>query len=1015
MTESPLPTNPEIVSESVADAYWQQKLCTDESAINLPFDLPAKPGDGFHFAKVERRLEAGIEPLMIAFAEEVNRSLAELWEALVLALLIGYGQETEQIAMGTSSDQPLTRPRCEDPIADLILGFVSATAVVQSTFDHRTSFRDLLEKPGLVSRSSPSRELLEEMAARDISKLRPAMSVVFGEYPASRISSAGCDLAFSWSAKSGLSLQYNTFRFSRGGANRIMGHLVTLAAWLSSDPDRPIVDVEFLTENERESLSEWNETERLSDFRGRTIHQLFEARYELRPATTALVDNQGNASYNKLNTRVNQIAVQLRSMGASAGQNIAISAERSLDLVASFLAIWKIGAAVVPIDGSKATDGVRGILEDLQPVVWIHDQTAPVVREFPAKRLSLEKLRPFSKRDSDSASAVSILPDATALVLRLSDDSYVKISHRALINRFAWFWRVYPFRIGQTACAHHSPASHHFIYELLVPLLEGIPVVLVDRKTVTHPENLIRILINNRVSRMFSDDAMLAPLIRAIQQEEALDLVNMRHWFVYGSPKTEGVLDFRKWIPDSTLIAYYGETETAGIASTFDTVEVGDSGAPVSFGKPMDNTRVEVRNSAGKLLPLGVWGRVWFGGISIAKAYSDSSKSDQSSIVEVKGERWFVAKTAGRWMPSGNLEFAELKQEKNKPVELLESPAVEEETASEKVSPAASDLSKKRAPGTGRRRIREDLDKEVGVIWGQILGGVPSDQTLRFSELGGDLDGLAAMVVAFTHQLKRKVSIKEVRSRETIAELRQFLKSYDDTLSNWSGLIPLREGGSKVPLVLIHDLGLGALGIYSRIAASVSPERPVFAVASRALSGFEEFGDVRSMARHYASEIQTQIGDGPVSIGGIGFGGRVAVEMARQLREGGREVPLVIPIEAQPRFASIGRRWFGGLSKREGIGANVPAKYKQVAGVWKKMKKLARIQYLLDEEHLDESYAGNVALLRLGASKSFFRAENSDLGWSKCISGGLRVVSLRGSDSLEVAAEAVGSKIEELL
>ncbi|MEM1295188.1 MAG: AMP-binding protein [Verrucomicrobiota bacterium] len=1014
MTEtlSPIPTL--APSNGVADAYWRGKLYQGEQAVNLPFDLPMRTGDGFHFAKVERRLEPGIEPLMVALSESVNCSLSDLWEALVLALLMGYGQESSKITIGSSAERRSSRPRCEDPIADLILGFVSGTEILQAEAGNSTTFRDLLQKPGVVLRSTPSQELLKEIATEDISKLRPAMSAVYGQYPASRISSAGCDLAFSWSEESGLSLQYNTFRISRGGANRIMGHLVTLAAWLSSEPDRPIVEIEFLTENERESLAEWNQTERLSDFRGRTIYQLFEARYELRPATTALVDADGNASYQTLNNRVNQIALQLRSLGASPGQNVAICAERTLDLVATFLAVWKIGAVALPIDGTLAAERIRSIIKNLEPAVWVHDGNAPGIKEQVPKRLDLGRIRVASKREMESGSSVSILPDASARVLVSESDSVVKISHRALINRFAWFWRVYPFRIGQIGCAHHRINSSEFIYETLVPLLEGIPVVLIDQMTADDPQSLLKVLNNNRVSRILSDELRLRRMIDAIHKEEDLDLINMRHWFSRGHLRADDVVAFRKWFPESSLITTFGTAETAGVSAAFDTSEFGDTDSEVPFGQPIDNSQVEVRNQEGKLVPLGVWGQLWFGGLSISKEYFSLGEAGNGSFIERDGQRWFVSQRHGRWMPSGNLEIsgkpnAAALPKQEVPIENDASEMVEDAVSAETVAEPV-------VAQRPRRRIRENLDKEVATIWGQILGGVPSDQNLKFSELGGDLDGLATMVVAISHQLKRKVSVGEVMARETIAELREFLKSYDDRLENWRGIVSLRGTGSKTPVVFFHDQGLGAMGAYAKISSSLSSERGVYVFASRGLSGFEEFQDLKTMAGHYVSEIRAQFGDRELVLGGLYFGGRIAMEVARQIREHGQKVPFVVPMESQPKFNTIGRKWFGLLSRDQGShGLNIPAQYREVSGVLRRVKRLAGAQRVMNAEHFDEAYDGNVALLRLATSKTSPRAGASDLGWSKCVRGNLEVLPVAVEDSIEKAAEQIGRRIEELI
>jgi thioesterase domain-containing protein len=57
---------------------------------------------------------------------------------------------------------------------------------------------------------------------------------------------------------------------------------------------------------------------------------------------------------------------------------------------------------------------------------------------------------------------------------------------------------------------------------------------------------------------------------------------------------------------------------------------------------------------------------------------------------------------------------------------------------------------------------------------------------------------------------------------------------------------------------------------------------------------------VEDMAAHYIHEMQSAQFDGPYYLGGYSFGGMVALEMARRLREAGYEVPLVILLDTFP-------------------------------------------------------------------------------------------------------------------
>ncbi|MFJ4717843.1 beta-ketoacyl synthase N-terminal-like domain-containing protein [Streptomyces luteogriseus] len=103
---------------------------------------------------------------------------------------------------------------------------------------------------------------------------------------------------------------------------------------------------------------------------------------------------------------------------------------------------------------------------------------------------------------------------------------------------------------------------------------------------------------------------------------------------------------------------------------------------------------------------------------------------------------------------------------------------------------------------------------------------------------------------------------------------------------------PLRPGGSRPPLFLVHAAG-GPVGVYRQLAELLGDDQPVYG-----LERIEEARTVPEKARRYAAAIGAARPDGPLLLGGWSFGGFVAQEAARQLTAAGREVRLVVLIDS---------------------------------------------------------------------------------------------------------------------
>jgi len=101
----------------------------------------------------------------------------------------------------------------------------------------------------------------------------------------------------------------------------------------------------------------------------------------------------------------------------------------------------------------------------------------------------------------------------------------------------------------------------------------------------------------------------------------------------------------------------------------------------------------------------------------------------------------------------------------------------------------------------------------------------------------------------------------------------------------------------RPPLFCVHAIG-GAVLSYRELAHGLGPEQPFYGIQAAGLAGGRAVDDLPAMAAEYAAAVEAAALDGPYLLGGWSFGGVVAFEMARQMRQRGRPVALVALIDS---------------------------------------------------------------------------------------------------------------------
>ncbi|MHC5729184.1 MAG: AMP-binding protein, partial [Nostoc sp.] len=168
--------------------------------------------------------------------------------------------------------------------------------------------------------------------------------------------------------------EYNADLFDASTIERMSGHFQTLLEGIVANPQERISQLPLLTELEQQQLLvDWNDTQ--SNYsQDKCIHQLFEEQVKRTPDAVAVVFGNQQLTYHQLNSRANQLAHYLRSVGVGTDVLVGLCVERSLEMMVGLLGILKAGGAYVPLDPEYPQDRLSFMLEDAQLSVLLIQQ-----------------------------------------------------------------------------------------------------------------------------------------------------------------------------------------------------------------------------------------------------------------------------------------------------------------------------------------------------------------------------------------------------------------------------------------------------------------------------------------------------------------------------------------------------------------------------------------------------------------------------------------------------------------
>ncbi|MEV6350631.1 amino acid adenylation domain-containing protein, partial [Actinoplanes sp. NPDC051851] len=601
-------------------AFWQETLAGAPEELAVPADRPRPAASTFRGGTVPVETGAGVHAHLLELAQRSGTTLFMVAQAALAVLLSRLGAGTD-IPIGTA-----TAGRGDAALDDLA-GFFVNTLVLRTRLDGDPTFGELLGRvretdlAAYAHQDLPFEKLVEVLNPERSLARNPLFQVMLAvqnppaatgewELPGLRVmpareqegwAAAKFDLSVTFGERraedgtpAGLhgSILYATDLFDEETARSMADRLARVLEQVAEDPSRRLSEIAVLTPTERDLV--------VSSLSGTPVGVSFLERFAVQDRSAlALRFGSSSLSYGVLDARANALASRLIALGVGVEDRVGICLPRGVEVVVAQLAVWKAGAAWVPLDLAYPQDRLDFIVADAGVRAVVGDRAFGDL--------------PLLVPDDAESSQAFPLPagDHLAYVIYTSGSTGrpkgVAVEHASVAALIDGMGPV--LGLGETVLQFAAFSFDAAVLDLAVTLGSGGTLVIASAEERTDPALLAEMIRDSGVTA-----ASVVPSLLSVLDPAAVPGVVT---WVLGAERLSADLANR-WLSQAVVWNTYGPTEDT-VITTAVRLSPGEGAPPI--GVPLAHERVFVLDEFLQPVPPGVTGEVYICGAGVARGY----------------------------------------------------------------------------------------------------------------------------------------------------------------------------------------------------------------------------------------------------------------------------------------------------------------------------------------------------------------------------------------------------------
>ncbi|CAM1358757.1 non-ribosomal peptide synthase/polyketide synthase [Tenacibaculum xiamenense] len=656
--------------------YWENKL-KDTPSLSFPTDFqrPAKPSSEAASESIE--LDLSLSNSLNEICSKENVTLFMLMLTGYKVLLSRYSNQ-EDICIGT----PIAN-RTQTELENMI-GFFVNTLALRTDLSGNLTFNEILSQVKTTTldaydhQLTPFEKVVEKVVTKRDLNTTPLFQTLFSlqntssekhqlalenietiNYSLDRISTK-FDFTLDVLEVRGklkLVMGYRTCLFKKETISRFLSQYKTLLESIVKNRHEFIHSLPIISSKEKEALLNFNTFNKpILDYTS-IVDQIEKKTLET-PKAIALSLNNNELSYEQLNEKSNQLAGFLKNKGVKSNDLVAISIDRSFEMIIGILGILKAEAAYVPIDPTFPQKRIDFILNDIQVKVLLVDQKSISIvhHKENIQVISLDENWNDISRFPKANMNHSFDKESLAYVIYTSGSTGtpkgVKVGHKSLSNYINYQSKTFKIDPEERILQFSNFVFDASVEQLFLALTNGSTLVLTSKEVILDPVRFCETLSNQNITHLHATPSYLTQLT---------DLPNCESLKRVVSGGEMCNLELTHIIPENTdFFNKYGPTE-ATISITehqYDASKVYDNSLPI--GKPINNSEIYILNKNNQLQPIGVAGELCVSGDCLSFGYLNNEKLTQEKFVSnpfKKNSLIYKTGDLAKWLPDGNIQF----------------------------------------------------------------------------------------------------------------------------------------------------------------------------------------------------------------------------------------------------------------------------------------------------------------------------------------------------------------------
>ena len=671
--------------------YWKKQLQNLPARLELPVDFPRPVLQTSRGAHQTFLLTPDLSAAFQTLSREEGVTLFMSLLAAFQLLLSRYSGQAD-ICVGT----PIANRNRRE--TENLIGFFVNTLVLRTDLTGDPTFRQLLTRvkemtlEAYAHQDVPFEKIVDAVQPERNLSQTPLFQVMFIlqnmpqqtlELKGLKLAQMGLDTGISnfdltlamgeQEGQLGGALEYNLDLFHETTIVRMLEHFRSLLQVIVTEPDQPISRLSFLSRSEKEQIiQQWNQTEVAFPDKS-CVHQLIEARVKQTPAATAIMAETGELTYLELDQRANQLAHYLQKSGVGPNVLVGISVERSPEMIIGLLGILKAGGAYVPLDPGYPLERLKYMIQDSGLALLVTQQH--LMNAFPQEGLQVVCLdADWEKIATESTENVTTTVTAhhLAYVIYTSGSTGlpkgVMVAHQSVVNHNTEIIRRFLMSATDRVLQFASINFDAAVEEIFPTLMSGATLVLRSRDGVlASGVDLVNMIEEKGLTVLDLPTAYWHEWVFEMTLMEQPIPPHLRLVIVGGDKASpERLATWQQRVgPGVNWVNTYGPTEGTVIATVFEPNQEKPANGiqhQLPIGRPIANMQTFILDSNLQLVPIGVPGELYLGGVGVAQGYLHRPELTAEKFIphpfsSKPGERLYKTGDLVRYLPEGNIEF----------------------------------------------------------------------------------------------------------------------------------------------------------------------------------------------------------------------------------------------------------------------------------------------------------------------------------------------------------------------